>query len=98
MLNELKNAWKDAIEKELRSYLSTDDIPALAIGLPPRSDMGDAAFPMFPYSKLAHKAPAVIASDIAARLTDHPEGEMLLRFLTICAIRWRSCILRVPLP
>ncbi len=77
MLNELKNAWKDAIEKELRSYLSTDDIPALAIGLPPRSDMGDAAFPMFPYSKLAHKAPAVIASDIAARLTDHPEGEML---------------------
>ena len=50
MLNELKNSWKDAIEKELRSYLSTDDIPALTIGLPPRSDMGDAAFPLFPYS------------------------------------------------
>ena len=77
MLNELKNAWKKAIEKELCSYLSTDDIPELAIGQPPRPDMGDAAFPMFPYAKLAHKAPAAIASDIAARLKDHPEGEMI---------------------
>ena len=77
MLNELKNEWKKAIEKELRSYLSTDDIPELSIGQPPKPDMGDAAFPMFPYSKLAHKAPAQIASDIAGRMTEHPAGEMI---------------------
>ena len=77
MLNELKSAWKMAIEKELRSYLSTDDIPELAVGQPPKPDMGDAAFPMFPYAKLAHKSPAAVASDIASRLADHPEGEMI---------------------
>ena len=78
MLNELKTSWKNAIEKELRSYLSTDDIPPLAMGLPPKSEMGDVAFPMFPYAKLAHKAPAVIAKEIAEHLAaDHPSGEML---------------------
>lgn len=78
MLNELKNAWKSAIENELRSYLGADDIPSLAIGQPPKADMGDVAFPMFPYAKLARKSPAAVASDISERLAgQHPEGEMV---------------------
>ncbi len=80
MLNELKNEWKNAIESELRSYLGVDDIIPLTIGVPPKSDMGDAAFPMFPYAKAAGKAPAIIAKDIMATLSEkpHPEGEMLV--------------------
>ena len=80
MLSELKNEWKNTIETELKSYLGTDDIPVLSIGVPPKSEMGDAAFPMFPYAKIAGKAPALIAKDIMAVLADkkHPEGEMLV--------------------
>ena len=78
MLNELKNAWKKAIESVLREMASSDDIPELSMGLPPRSDMGDVAFPMFPYAKMLHKAPAVIATEVMEKLRDsHPEGEML---------------------
>ena len=80
MLNELRNEWKKAITDELRAYLGLDDIPEVSVGQPPKSEMGDAAFPMFPYAKSAKKAPAQIASDIKARLEEkaHPEGEMLV--------------------
>ena len=79
MLSELKKEWKCAIEAELMAYLGSDDIPALTIGVPPRSELGDAAFPMFPYAKAARKAPAQIASDMKAALEgkSHPAGEML---------------------
>ena len=78
MLNTLKNAWKEAIEKELKEYLGSDDIQSLTIGVPPKADMGDAAFPMFPYSKAAKKAPMVIAEEIKKRLEekDHPAGSI----------------------
>ena len=80
MISELKNEWKNAIETELRAYLGTDSIPELTIGVPPKSEMGDAAFPMFPYAKAAGKAPALIAKDVMAALEakDHPAGEMLV--------------------
>ena len=78
MISELKNEWKNAIETELRAYLGTDSIPELTIGVPPKSEMGDAAFPMFPYAKAAGKAPALIAKDVMAALEakEHPAGEM----------------------
>ena len=77
MLNELKNAWKEAIESVLHDMASGADIPELSIGLPPKSEMGDAAFPMFPYAKALHKAPAAIASEVMEKLKDnHPSGEM----------------------
>ena len=79
MLEELKYAWKEAIEKELRALAGSDDIPALTIGQPPKSEMGDAAFPLFPYAKALRMAPAKIAEAVAARLEEsHPAGEMLL--------------------
>ncbi|MDY5931490.1 MAG: arginine--tRNA ligase [Candidatus Ornithospirochaeta sp.] len=79
MLNKLKIEWKEALEKELRDYLGSEEIAPLAIGQPPKPELGDVAFPMFPYSKAAHKAPAMIASDIASRLGDrHPAGDIIL--------------------
>ena len=77
MLNELKNAWKTAIESVLHDMAAGADIPALSMGLPPKSEMGDVAFPMFPYAKALHKSPAAIASDVIGRLENsHPDGEM----------------------
>lgn len=79
MLNKLKYAWKEAIEIELRKYIANDDIPELTIGQPPKPEMGDVAFPMFPYAKLAGKNPAIIAKDIAELLGDnHPSGRIIL--------------------
>lgn len=79
MLNKLKYAWKEAIEIELRKYIANDNIPELTIGQPPKPEMGDVAFPMFPYAKLAGKNPAMIAKDIAELLGDnHPSGRIIL--------------------
>jgi len=35
---------------------------------PPRPDLGDLAFPMFPFAKAMKKSPGLIAADVAARL------------------------------
>ncbi len=79
MLEELKYAWKEAIENELKAIAGTDDIPQLAIGQPPKSEMGDVAFPLFPYAKALKMAPQKIAEAVAERLgDDHPAGEIVL--------------------
>lgn len=79
MLAELKEEWKKRIEDELKSYLNDENIPPLSMGVPPKKEMGDIAFPMFPYSKKAGKAPVLIAQDIAELLgTNHPEGKIIL--------------------
>ncbi len=79
MLKKLKEDWKNRIEKELKAYLASDNIAPLTMGVPPKKEMGDVAFPMFPYSKAAGKAPALIAKDIASRIEgDHPDGKIIL--------------------
>ncbi len=79
MLEELKNAWKEAIEKELRALAGSEDIPSVAVALPPKSDMGDAAYPMFPYAKLLKTSPQKVAESVAERLKEnHPAGTLLL--------------------
>ena len=79
MLTKLKEDWKNRIESELKLYLNKEDIPSLTMGVPPKKEMGDIAFPMFPYAKDAHKSPAAIVSDIASRIEkDHPEGEIII--------------------
>ncbi len=79
MLKKLKEDWKNRIEKELKAYLASDNIAPLTMGVPPKKEMGDVAFPMFPYSKATGKAPALIAKDIASRIEgDHPDGKIIL--------------------
>ncbi len=81
MLAKIKEEWKKRIEDELKSYLGLDDIAPLTIGVPPKKEMGDLAFPMFPYSKAAGgKAPFLIAKEIMERIgEDHPEGRIILQ-------------------
>lgn len=54
-----------------------DDHVRSALAAPPRPEMGDFAFPAFPYAKALRRSPAAIAAEIAAhvegRLADHPE-------------------------
>lgn len=79
MLTKIKEDWKNRIEKELRLLLDKEDIAPLVVGVPPKKEMGDLAFPMFQYAKDAHKAPAVIATLIAERISsDHPCGEIIV--------------------
>ena len=53
MLSRLKNEWKEFLENSLREYLGSNEIAPLSMGVPPKREMGDVAFPMFPYSKAA---------------------------------------------
>ena len=79
MLSRLKNEWKTFLENELKAYLGTDEITPLSVGVPPKSDMGDIAFPMFPYAKAARKGPQQIAQDLKDRIGEnHPEGTILI--------------------
>ena len=79
MLTQLKEEWKNRIESELRKYLGSDDIASLTMGVPPKKEMGDLAFPMFAYSKAAGKPPVLIAKEIASLIgDDHPQGRIIL--------------------
>lgn len=79
MLSRLKNQWKEFLENSLKEYLGTEDIVPLSMGVPPKREMGDVAFPMFPYSKAAKKSPKDIAEDLLARIqNNHPAGEVIL--------------------
>lgn len=79
MLTQLKNEWKNRIESELRKYLGSDDIAPLTMGVPPKKEMGDLAFPMFAYSKAAGKPPVLVAKEIASLIgEDHPQGRIIL--------------------
>ncbi|HVO38574.1 MAG TPA: arginine--tRNA ligase [Spirochaetia bacterium] len=49
------------------------DPAALVTETPPRPEMGDIAFPMFPFARSFRKAPPAIAQDVARQLVDAPE-------------------------
>lgn len=79
MLSELKNEWKSFLEKELKEYIGSDNIAPLSVGVPPKSDMGDLAFPLFPYAKAAKKGPQQIAMDLKERIgNNHPAGDIII--------------------
>ena len=79
MLSRLKNQWKEFLENTLKEYLGSNEIAPLSMGVPPKREMGDVAFPMFPYSKAAKKSPKDIAEDLLKRIgDDHPTGEVVL--------------------
>ena len=80
MLTKLKLEWKECIENALKKISALDDIPPLAMAEPPKSELGDVAFPLFSYSKSLRKAPQKIAEDVKAYLLEngHPEGEIIL--------------------
>ena len=80
MLNELKNEWKETLESHLKKILNSKEISPLTMTEPPKSELGDVAFPLFQYAKVARKAPQAIAEALkeSVEASAHPEGEIIL--------------------
>ena len=64
--------YKDLIASNLHDVtgLDVDQIAGL-IEIPPKLELGDYAFPCFKLAKLMHKAPPMIAADIAEKIRDN---------------------------
>jgi arginyl-tRNA synthetase len=81
MLN-LPETWKTHVAAALNVLLAEAGLPgsvesaSVTAELPPKSEMGDLAFPMFAYAKLFRKGPPQIAALAAAKLGQNavPEG------------------------
>jgi arginyl-tRNA synthetase len=65
-----KQSWKQiiqsAVEKEAGAPI---DPGTVLIENPPRAELGDLAFPMFPYARILKRSPVEIASLIARRIS-----------------------------
>ena len=70
-MSEFEKTWREKIHAAVTGLGWAD--PALtpegvAAEKPPRPELGDLAFPMFPYARLARRAPAQIAAAVAEEL------------------------------
>jgi arginyl-tRNA synthetase len=77
---DLKEAWKNRIASAINDLLQGSDAAGAVVPgditaeLPPRPDMGDLGFPMFPYAKLLRRGPPAIAAAVAERLAAAAAG------------------------
>jgi arginyl-tRNA synthetase len=76
-MTDSKLKWKSKVHSALltladRAGISADLIPfdGLVGEFPPKPELGDIGFPLFGYSKLFRKAPAALASEVAAILAE----------------------------
>ncbi|MFW5688599.1 MAG: arginine--tRNA ligase [Spirochaetota bacterium] len=78
-MSDYRVIWIDAVAEALREEARQRDVelgePDLAPETPPNSELGDLAFPMFPFAKVFRGNPASIAQGVAARLSGRAEGE-----------------------
>jgi arginyl-tRNA synthetase len=72
-IGNLRSLWKTVAARALKSYadgLGLDFEPvdpgSLTAENPPSPELGDLAFPLFPFAKVFRKAPAAIAEGVAA--------------------------------
>jgi arginyl-tRNA synthetase len=86
-MENAKIEWKTLISKALESLakkraLSAETTSAivsvpLVAESPPKPEMGDIGFPMFPYAKLFHTAPNVLAKTLIDEIESAAEGEKM---------------------
>jgi arginyl-tRNA synthetase len=79
-----KSAWKHIIARALASYAAgkgaqapMPDAEAVVLERPPKSELGDFGFPMFPYAKLLRSSPAQLAQALASIVAADPEAAAL---------------------
>lgn len=87
MLEKIRSRWKQLVERELVAYaeeqgISTKEVESasLVVQSPPKSELGDIAFPFFSYAKLFRIAPPVLVQHIRVRMEkrdDLPNGMLL---------------------
>jgi arginyl-tRNA synthetase len=78
-MREYRERWRDIVGTVLADIvteagLSGLDRNAVVAETPPRAEMGDIAFPMFPFSRILKKAPPVIAQEVARRIAQSGGG------------------------
>ena len=81
---ETKSAWKRIIARAIAERaaekgvdLSLPGADAVVLERPPRPELGDFGFPMFPYAKLFRASPAQVAQALAASIALDPEAAHL---------------------
>lgn len=68
MLNREKELYREKIEKAIKRLYKIDSDFRVPILTPPSQEMGDAAYPMFQFSKLLKKSPKEIAKSVKDEL------------------------------
>jgi arginyl-tRNA synthetase len=67
--------WKGVIRDAIRALAGQDvDREMVVSETPPRAELGDVAFPMFPYARLMRRSPNQIAAEVAAYLARKEPG------------------------
>lgn len=89
MMQQIRNTWKELVERELALYATEvfgtaealQGAPSLTVQKPPKPELGDVAFPLFAYAKGFRMAPnklAVILRERLSEKSDLPIGELLV--------------------
>jgi arginyl-tRNA synthetase len=76
-MKKYRDQWRAIIAKALGEYASEiggqgSDAASIVVETPPRPEMGDFAFPMFPFARTLKKAPPLIAQELAKRISADP--------------------------
>jgi arginyl-tRNA synthetase len=81
---ETKAAWKRIVARALAAHAAEKGVQAAMPGedavvleKPPKSELGDFGFPMFPYAKLLRSGPGQVAQALAALVSRDPEASAL---------------------
>jgi arginyl-tRNA synthetase len=73
-MRKYRDAWRERIQQALEKAAADAGVAgvetaALVTETPPRPDMGDIAFPMFPFARAFRKAPPAIAQEVVRRVS-----------------------------
>ena len=81
-MRDHEGVWKTILADTLRRYMELNgisgDAPApssIVLETPPRPELGEYGFPLFPYAKAFRTAPARIAQALVPFVAEHPDSE-----------------------
>lgn len=81
-IDDLRIVWKKIIARSIEAYAASNGIDAgtvdpesLSAENPPKPELGDLAFPLFPFARLFKAAPAAIASGVAEMVIREAEEQ-----------------------
>lgn len=80
-MKDAKIRWKACVARALEAVAREKGIPAEAVSaltpaaeVPPKPELGDLGFPMFPFAKILRAAPVQIAQAVASALAGDPDA------------------------
>ncbi|MDP2815123.1 MAG: arginine--tRNA ligase, partial [Rectinemataceae bacterium] len=80
-MTDLKSTWKNIVARAIGAHMAGCGIPgtppgpgSVVLEKPPRSELGDFGFPMFPFAKLLRSSPVQLAKSIGLIIASDPEA------------------------